>query len=172
MKRKAIFVDRLWTEIEESLAKLNLDYEKTVVFQDALPVCGSEEKIVEELAGAGSRNHKLLMRLMRKGAALAGTESPELLLEEYESIKRRMEREKPGDAGFQSGEEESGAGLLERRDRFVAERIDRVLKTGETGLLFMGILHNVETYLPDDIEIFYPLYRPLQGSRPGERNKT
>ncbi len=163
-KRKAVFIDRLWTEIEEAIGKMGLDFENTVVFQDTLPVCGNEKKIVEELAGGGSRNHGLLLKLLRKGAVLAGTESPELLVEEYESMKQLMEGKKSAGADF-------GADLLERRDRFIAERIDRVLKEGETGLLFMGILHNVERYLPDDIETVYPLYRPMQGARPGEKNK-
>ena len=54
------------------------------VYQDGLAVCGHEQKIVSELAGAGNRNHALLLKLQAQGATLMGTESPELLVEEYQ----------------------------------------------------------------------------------------
>lgn len=53
-------------------------------------MCGEEEKIGKDLANSGSRNHKLLVRLIEKGATLMGTEAPELLVEEYESYKRLL----------------------------------------------------------------------------------
>ncbi len=47
-------------------------------------------EIVSELSASGSRNHRLLMHLMDKGAMIMGTESPELLMEEYELAKKNF----------------------------------------------------------------------------------
>ncbi len=160
LKRKAMFIDRLWTEIEQIIENMNLDFKNTVIFQDGLPICGNEDKIVEDLAGGGSRNHKLLLKLRQKGAMLAGTESPELLLEEYEAIKKHLKRDNAIEDVFQK-DCNFAANLLERRDRFIAKRINSLLKKVNKGLLFMGIFHNVEMYLPEDIETAYPFFRPI-----------
>jgi len=45
------------------------------------------------------------------------------------------------------------APLLQRRDQFVAERINQTLKEGETGILFMGAHHKVLNFLPADIAV-------------------
>ncbi len=145
-------IDRLWTRIEEAIERLGLCYERVRVYQDGLPDCGREPEIVAELAGAGSRNHRLLLALQQKGAALMGTESPQLLLEEYQlagaGIGARRTRHAAGDS------------LLERRDRYIAGRISRTLLGGETGILFLGLLHAVGPLLDRDIRVVYPLGRP------------
>ena len=43
--------------------------------------------------------------------------------------------------------------LLDRRDRFVAQRIDKTLQTGETGILFLGALHRAAAMLPNTIQV-------------------
>jgi hypothetical protein len=50
--------------------------------------------------------------------------------------------------------------LLEKRDRFIARRINATLNTGESGVLFLGLLHDVTTFLDPAIEVSYPLGRP------------
>jgi hypothetical protein len=50
--------------------------------------------------------------------------------------------------------------LIERRDRYVADRINRTLGAGETGILFMGMLHEVTRSLEPDIQVAYPLGGP------------
>jgi hypothetical protein len=69
---------------------------------EGLPVCGHESEIVADLARAGSRNHRLLLRLREFGAIIMGTESAELLVEEYQlsskpsrSNRRRLLRQGP-----------------------------------------------------------------------------
>jgi len=47
--------------------------------------------------------------------------------------------------------------------------IDQTLQAGETGLLFLGLLHNPAVLLPEDIDVRYPLNRPLTTSH--KRNK-
>jgi pheromone shutdown protein TraB len=49
--------------------------------------------------------------------------------------------------------------LLQRRDQFMAQRIHETLKSGETGILFLGMLHSLERYLNPDVKVIYPLHR-------------
>ena len=56
---------------------------------------------------------------------------------------------------------DSGAALIQKRDRFMAERIDRTLQPGEIGILFIGMLHSVQRYLARDITVIAT--RPFSG---------
>jgi len=47
--------------------------------------------------------------------------------------------------------------LLDRRNRFIAYRINTTLCTGETGILFLGMLHSLENLLNKDINVIYPV---------------
>ena len=42
---------------------------------------------------------------------------------------------------------------IAERDAFIARRIDETLKEGETGILFLGMLHKVTEILPSDITV-------------------
>jgi hypothetical protein len=125
------------------------------VYQDGLPVCGREPDIVAELAEAGSRNHGLLLKLQARGAVLMGTESPELLVEEYQAALAKFA---PGGAqGAGKHRDRLRHDLIDRRDRYVAERINSTLLPGETGILFMGMLHKIARWLDRGISVVYPL---------------
>jgi hypothetical protein len=146
-------VDRVWSAIETTLDGLSLDYPRVRVYQDGLPVCGHELRIVTELAQAGSRNHQLLLRLHRRGAAIMGTESAELLVEEYQLVKQLLEAgdAAPGpDAAMRR--QELARSLLERRDAYIASRIGGTLKAGETAIVFLGLLHSLSGKLPRNLE--------------------
>lgn len=150
-------IERTWQQISDFIDALETDFASMRIYQDGLPVCGRETSIVQELAQAGSRNHILLMRLIEKGAHLMGTESPELLVEEYQLAQRGLESLESGqDGDVTEGQRERSRRLLQRRDRFIAERIDQTLQRGETGLLFLGRLHALDGLLPDDIAIRRP----------------
>ena len=140
--------DAIWAAIAAAIDALALDPATLKLYQDSLPVCGKEVALTRELAALGSHNHRLLAALVDKGASLVGTESPELLLEEYRLL--------------QAGERapEQAAALLDKRDRFIARRIDATLAEGETGLLFMGALHRPAHLLPPRIRIEYLAVRP------------
>lgn len=157
-KRKQDLIERLWDDIESALDVVSVDMSKVRIYQDGLPVSGKEKDIVRDLAESGSRNHGLLLRLMAKGAVLMGTESPELLLEEYEMAKRGLSAD--GKAVTKVNETPGGASLLQRRDKFVAERINKTLQAGEVGIVFMGMLHSPEPWLAKDIRVRYPIGRP------------
>ncbi|MFO7971643.1 MAG: hypothetical protein R6U40_07815 [Desulfobacterales bacterium] len=160
MQRKIELINRVWTEIENAIDRLDLSYESVRLYQDGLPVCGREVEIVSELASAGGRNHQLLMRLMDKGATLMGTESPELLIVEYERAKQITDTENilKKDRG-KALQKRSGDQLLKKRDRYIAGRINTTLDKGETGLLFLGMLHSLQGLLDRDIRVIYPVRR-------------
>ena len=155
-------VNEFWTRIEKHVAGLSLGPHKVRLYQDGLPECGRELEIVTELAEAGSRNHRLLLRLMDKGAILMGTESSEFLLEEYrlmtevfssrdpKEVERTEKRTKP-----------VRDRLLAQRDQHIAARINKTLEPGEFGIVFLGALHSLTDLLDKDIHITYPLTQPV-----------
>lgn len=142
-ERSAKF-DAIWRAIAEAIMALWLDLRRVKLYQDSLPVSGQEVALVQDLATLGSQNDQLLVSLMRGGATLVGTESPELLLDEYRLLQSPEERR-----------EAKAAALLEARDRFIAERIDTTLSDGEDGILFIGALHKVAKFLPQRIRVEY-----------------
>jgi hypothetical protein len=147
-------VAELWNGIRAAVGRLNLDFARVRLYQDGLPVFGKEEQVVRDLAGAGSRNHALLLDLMARGAALEGTESPELLMREYALTRQLLDSQSLGrfSSSARRGEQ-LGREILHQRDQFIADQIGRTLKPGETGLLFLGMLHSLAGLLPPDIEL-------------------
>ncbi|MCY2930671.1 MAG: hypothetical protein NTV86_14470 [Planctomycetota bacterium] len=138
-----------WPAIRRELDRLRLDYTQVDLYQDGLPVCGRERQIVEKAAAMGSENHKLLLELMGRGATLMGTEGPDLLLAEYRHVQEALAREA---GGAEDGEQaRRNADSLARRDAWIGRRIGETLRPGRTGMLFLGMMHNVETHLPTDL---------------------
>jgi hypothetical protein len=150
-------VEDFWRGIRNKIFNLDLDYHNTRLYQDGLPVCGKEIDLVEELVKMGSRNHQILMELIHLGAKIEGTEDPKLLLEEYAYVKNAS-------ANLDNQQAKRryqwlAKSILQKRDSYIGERIDKTLLEGETGLLFIGITHRVNEKLPKDIEIDYVIYR-------------
>lgn len=154
-ERRTQAIDDVWRQTRADIDALGLDYGKVRLYQDGLPDSGHEEEIVRDLAEAGSQNHLLLLDLLSRGARLTGTEAPALLLEEYEAARQLLvalnatRNKRPPDR--RRGD--SSKALLDRRDRYIAERIARTLQPGETGLVFLGMLHSLEGRLPLDINV-------------------
>lgn len=156
-------VKNFWTEIEQATEGLSLPYERVRLYQDGLPVCGHETEIVTDLAKAGSRNYQLLLKLKAMGAMLMGTESSELLVEEYQLAKQVLAEEMARGSAQQAMQWKSlQDSLLKRRDQFIGRRISETLLCGETGLLFVGMLHSVEPWLDQDIQVHRPIRQALR----------
>jgi hypothetical protein len=145
-------VEKLWNDIRQGIDALHLDYREVRIYQDGLPVCGKEEHIVRELAGAGSLNHQLVLELMGKGAVLVGTEDPQLLIREYQLQRRRMGAPGAGDTSSTALPDEA-AGVLAARDLFIARRTAATLQDGETGLLFLGAAHRIDALRAEAIDV-------------------
>ena len=168
--RHAEAIDRFWRDLRRAVADLPLDYERTYVYQDGLPVCGREIEVVSALARRGSPNHELVLWLVERGAHLVGTESPDLLLEEYELLKSALgkppDARTPAPASAGRPREERAAQLLAERDDFIRRRIDKTLPDAATGILFMGLLHRVEEGLAGDISVSHVInHLPLSELR-------
>ena len=158
LKQNAAVVDKMWEELERVVSNLPVPPGTVRVYQDGLPVSGHEQEIVSELAGAGHRNHGLLLKLQARGATLMGTESPELLVEEYQLATAAFAC--GASARTEVRQKQLRDTLLEKRDRYIGDRINRTLGAGESGILFMGMLHQVTRYLDPDIAVVYPLGPP------------
>ncbi|MDW7731390.1 MAG: hypothetical protein SCH66_03050 [Methanolobus sp.] len=148
-------IEKFWDELEKEIDELDLDYGRTRIYQDGLP-CGGEQgiRIVLETADKGSKNYRIVKKLIERGATVEATESLELLRKEYEHIRALITAGTP--------EEKEGAArrydqvkdkLLQERDAHIAKAIDLSLKDGETGLLFIGAFHDVIPGLAKDIEV-------------------
>jgi len=157
-ERNVNLVSQFWAQIEQAIERLVLPYSRVRIYQDGLPVCGREVEIITELAKAGSRNHRLLLRLRDKGATIMGTESSELLVEEYQFVKEEFASGKPGTGQRDKPRRRAlKDSLLKRRDQYIALRISDTLRLGETGLLFLGMLHSIRPWLDKDVRVIYPL---------------
>ena len=81
-----------------------------------------------------------------------GTEDAQLLVEEYLRLRDGLVTD--SETGNRATPDQD---LLHRRDLYVAKRIRETLRDGETGILFIGLLHEVDEKLCQDMEISYPL---------------
>ena len=156
-------LDLFWGELKSGIESWGIDYSNALVFQDALPFTGHPEKIIEhrivaEMASKGSANHQLVKWLIDQGAQLMGTESTELLIKEYEAVKKSLAEGiyREISAEGESGINEATTSLLEARDQFIAQRITESLKDGQLGILFIGLQHRVQNHLPIDLAVTYP----------------
>jgi hypothetical protein len=151
--RKALA--EFWNAMEIAMDRIPLDFTKLRLYQDGLPVCGLEEKIVRDLAQQGGANYRILLKLAERGAKIEGTEDPDLLRKEYELIMAGVHAG-AGSLGADAAKDANAEvfrDLLDRRDRFIAQRIDRTLQAGETGILFLGALHRATVTLPNTIQV-------------------
>lgn len=148
-------IEKFWDDLEKEIDAIDLDYSRTRIYQDGLP-CGGELglRIVRETADKGSKNYQIVRKLIERGATVEATESPDLLRKEYEHIKAlitAMTPEEKADAARRYDQIKDE--LLQERDAYIAKAIDISLKDDETGLLFIGAVHNVIPKLAKDIEV-------------------
>ncbi len=150
-------IQQFWEAVRTSIYSLIWGDVTVRIYQDGLPLCNQESLIVKELAEKGSINHQLIMYLQHKGAILMGTESPALLLQEYQLIKDFLVEctdvhSPPDIVQFKR----RGEDILQERDQFIANRINTTLQPGEEGVLFLGQLHDITPYLAEDIRVKKP----------------
>lgn len=106
-------------------------------------------KLVNDLIEAELPQYLLIEKLMERGAEIHGTESQQLLVAEHHmwSNAARGARVDPQEA----------ATLLQKRDEFIARRINETLPQNEIGILFIGKRHRVDKELQKlpDIRVIY-----------------
>ena len=168
--------NEIWQEFNEELESLDFGaYSAVRVYQDGVLRVPKERianitnrsenyqnppfsiKRIRKLSTEGARNAKAVCSLMDKGAILEGTENPVWLIlhcyyKELPVILYRI----PLLSEILLDPIENL--IFRKRDKFIAHTIDKTLKEGDLGILFMGMDHMVDSYLPKDIEIqFYEL---------------
>ena len=130
-----------------------LDASNLKIYQDGLMIDGGlGKKIIEEGARKGSKNHKIVRKLMEKGAKIMKTEDLSLLKEEYNSLIKLSQTKSflekmVAYIGYKLRKDP----LMEKRDKFIAERINETLRDEEVGVLFIGAYHNVLPRISKDI---------------------
>lgn len=142
-----------WTRLERAAKGLQLCWQQVKIYQDGLPNV-SAELVARIVAEVESPNYELLRWLVAQGASLMGTESPDLLKEEYGYLRAVLDA--PNESarlrarGFYA---QRAAGLLAQRDDYIARRIGETLLPGETGILFLGLAHRLAPKLARDITL-------------------
>jgi len=147
-------VSGFWDALAHFFA--HLDASNLRIYQDGLMTDGKlGKRIVEEGAKKGSKNHEIVLRLMEKGAKIMKTEDLSLLREEYDSLiklsqtKSFLER-----MLVYTGYRLRKNPLMEKRDQFIAERINETLRDGQLAVLFIGVYHNVLPGISKDIVVY------------------
>ena len=165
--RRGASVEAMWQGLRAKICALPIAWPRVRLYQDGLPVCDQERTIVSDLATQGSRNHQLLGELIERGATLMGTESPALMVREYRRIQRLVQLSQEAVPGAVAEElKREGEAILGERDAFVAHRIDSTLQEGETGLLFLGLLHRVDELLEGRFEVRHLIHNLPFGADP------
>ena len=144
-------VSDFWNSIAnyiDSLGDINLK-----IYQDGLMADGELGlKIIEEGARRGSKNHEIVLKLIKKGGEIRKTEDPSLLKEEYGHILKLSQSKSFLERGLAYLQYKMRkARLMEERDKFIARTINETLQDGETAILFIGAYHNVFPRLSKDI---------------------
>jgi len=144
-----------WQTVSEYVQKLSVDFSELRVYQDGLPDISAEivTKIVDETQ---TPNYDLLRWLRNKGAYIMGTEDPPLLLQEYRALQAIFNAKDEEQKQAALEYKKVSAPLLEGRDKYIAQRIKATLPEGSTGILFIGLAHEVKRLLEQEMEVSEP----------------
>jgi len=152
-KRHRETISGFWDSIIEYFA--NLEVRGFKIYQDGL-VAGGEigQKIVEEGVKAGSKNYEIIDDLVKRGAILVQTEDFSLVKKERDRIVKITQAKTIAEkliAYFKYRLTKNS--LLNKRDDYIAKRIDGSLNHGEKGILFLGAFHSIIPRLSKKIQI-------------------
>jgi len=134
-------VEQYWDLIADYCERPELDKGALKIYQDSMVTDGEiASKIIEDNLKMGSRNYRIISKLISKGAEIVKTEDFSLVKKEQKLFKLLIIKYKRKT-------------LMKKRDAFITASIDETLLPGETGLLFLGAYHNILNKLPADIEV-------------------
>ena len=159
-ERHRAVIAEVWGGIRRKLLNRELPWDRVRIYQDGLPVSGRELEIARDVAAQGSQNYRLVLELVGKGATLMGTESPDLLLQEYRLITRMVTAHPLAEPDTASPDSRAEAReLLRARDAYIAHRVSDTLGEAGVGVLFLGMMHQVDQLLPTDIAVEFLIDR-------------
>ena len=146
-------VDGFWDVVSDYFDSIEVKDMK--IYQDGM-VAEDEvgKKIAEDTAKAGSKNYQLILKLLNRGAVLVKTEDFKLVKKEYDRLlaitqAKLITKKIIAFIKYKLVK----VILLNRRDNFIANRIEQTLKADEKAILFIGAFHNIKKRLPKDIQI-------------------
>jgi len=146
-------MNKFWESVAAHLR--TLDPHRLKIYQDGLPSDGpTGRQIVEEAARRGSKNYRLVLELLDRGAELRKAEDPGLLLQERRNILQLVDQ--PGHRQTSREAQQyrrQRDHLMMERDKFIAAAINATLKEAEIGVLFLGAFHEVTGQLANDISV-------------------
>jgi len=96
----------------------------------------------------------LVAKLLERGAVLVKTEDFKLVKQEYDRLlaitqAKSTIRKVMAFLKYKLIK----TMLLNKRDVFIAKRIDETLRLGEKGILFIGAFHKIKNRLPENIQV-------------------
>ena len=146
-------VEGFWDVVSDYFDSIEVKDMK--IYQDGM-VAEDEvgKKIAEDTAKAGSKNYQLILKLLDRGAVLVKTEDFKLVKKEYDRLlavtqAKSITKKIIAFIKYKLVK----VILLNRRDNFIANRIEQTLKADEKAILFIGAFHNIKKRLPKDIQI-------------------
>lgn len=146
-------VEYFWDAISHYFDTIDVSGMK--IYQDGMVAEGEVGKmIVEEGLRSGSKNYELISRLLKRGATLVKTEDIRLVKEERDRLVAITQAKSIIQRLIALTRYKLVKNiLLNKRDRFIAQRIDETLNQDERGILFIGAYHNIKKRFPKDIQI-------------------
>lgn len=133
----------------------SIDVSGMKIYQDGMVAEGEMgRRIAEDGVRLGSKNYELVENLLKRGAILVKTEDFQLVKEERDRLlevtsARRTSQKLIAFLKYKFVKNS----LLNRRDKFIIQRIIETLLDGENGILFIGAYHNIKNKLPKSIHI-------------------
>lgn len=146
-------IEGFWNAISDYFDSIDVSGMK--VYQDGMVAEGEiGEKIVEEGTKSGSRNYQLVSGLLKRGAILVKTEDFNLVKIERDRLLKITQAKTVAEKllGFIRYKLTKNM-LLNKRDEYIAQRIDETLHENQTGILFIGAYHDIKRKLHGDIQI-------------------
>jgi|GEM_PF-86829 len=146
-------VDEFWQVIANYFD--SIDVSEMKIYQDGMVAEGEMgEKIVGETAKMGSKNYELVLRLLKRGAVLMKTEDFPLVKKEHDRLLAITQAKSLFEKLIAFIKYKLAKnGLLDHRDQFIAQQIDRTLNHGERAILFIGAYHNIKKRLPQYFQV-------------------
>ncbi|MDD2714917.1 MAG: hypothetical protein PHW04_03365 [Candidatus Wallbacteria bacterium] len=125
------------------------------IYQDGMIADGEMGmKIVEESLKSGSRNYAVVSKLLKRGAVLVKTEDLKLVKAEYDRLMELTRAESICRKLYAFLKYKIvKSRLLKKRDNYIIQRIEETLGQDETGILFIGALHDLISKLSKNFKI-------------------
>jgi len=145
-----------WRKVFDYVKDLPFDFSKLKVYQDGLPNV-RQELVTYVVDRAKPVNYDILRWLKKQGADIVGTEDPELLNKEYNlqaTLTTHSTEEEYVDARLSYDRMKPIFSRM--RSEYIAQRIKTTLPEGGTGILFIGLAHEMKRLLEPEMEVSEP----------------